>query len=120
MLVAGLGITWILDGLEVTMMGAVGAVLQRPDVMHFSAAQVGFISSCYLAGAVLGALVFGHLTDQFGRRLFFFLSLIIYLIGVGFSALSWSLPSFALFRFITGVGIGGEYSAPRSTRRSTN
>lgn len=114
MLVVGLGITWILDGLEVTMMGAVGAVLQRPDVLHFSAAQVGFISSCYLTGAVIGALVFGYLTDRFGRRRFFFLSLTVYLVGVGLTATSWSLASFSIFRFVTGAGIGGEYSAVNS------
>jgi MFS family permease len=114
LLVMGLGITWILDGLEVTLMGAISAVLQRPDVMHFSAAQIGFISSCYLAGAVIGSLVFGHFTDRFGRRKFFFLSLSIYLVGVGCTALSWNLASFAIFRFITGAGIGGEYSAVNS------
>jgi len=114
LLVMGLGITWILDGLEVTLMGAISAVLERPDVMHFSAAQIGFIGSSYLTGAVLGSLVFGHLTDRFGRRRFFFLSLSIYLVGVGFTALSWNLASFAIFRFITGAGIGGEYSAVNS------
>jgi MFS family permease len=113
-LVMGLGITWILDGLEVTLMGAISAVLQRPDVLNFSAAQIGFISSCYLAGAVIGSIVFGHLTDRFGRRKFFFLSLAIYLVGVAFTALSWNLASFALFRFVTGMGIGGEYSAVNS------
>jgi MFS family permease len=114
LLVIGLGITWILDGLEVTLMGAISAVLQRPDVMDFSAAQIGFISSCYLTGAVIGSLVFGHLTDRFGRRKFFFMSLSIYLAGVGLTALSWNLASFAIFRFITGAGIGGEYSAVNS------
>jgi MFS family permease len=114
LLVLALGITWILDGLEVTLMGAIGAVLTRPDVMHFSAAQIGFISSCYLAGAVIGSMVFGHLTDRFGRRKFFFLSLSIYLAGVGLTAFSWNLASFAVFRFITGAGIGGEYSAVNS------
>jgi MFS family permease len=114
LLVMGLGITWILDGLEVTLMGAISAVLERPDVMHFSAAQIGFIGSSYLAGAVIGSLVFGHLTDRFGRRMFFFLSLSLYLIGVGLTALSWNLASFAIFRFITGAGIGGEYSAVNS------
>jgi MFS family permease len=114
LLVLALGITWILDGLEVTLMGAIGAVLTRPDVMHFSAAQIGFISSSYLAGAVIGSIVFGHLTDRFGRRKFFFLSLSIYLAGVGFTAFSWNLASFAIFRFITGAGIGGEYSAVNS------
>ena len=114
LLVVGLGITWVLDGLEITMMGAVSAVLQRPDVLHLSAAQVGFISSSYLTGAVLGSLVFGYLTDRFGRRLFFFLSLSIYLAGVALTAISWNLASFAAFRFITGAGIGGEYSAVNS------
>src|SRR5438876_1153578 len=114
LLVVGLGITWILDGLEVTLMGAVAAVLQRDDVLRLSAAQIGFSSSCYVAGAVLGALVLGHLTDRFGRRQFFFLSLSIYLLGVGLTAISWNLGSIALFRFITGVGIGGEYSAVNS------
>jgi MFS family permease len=114
LLVLALGITWILDGLEVTLMGAIGAVLTRPDVLHFSAAQIGFISSCYLAGAVIGSIVFGHLTDRFGRRKFFFLSLSIYLAGVGLTAFSWNLASFAVFRFITGAGIGGEYSAVNS------
>src|SRR5690242_20445736 len=114
LLVIALGITWVLDGLEVTLMGAISAVLQRPDVLHFSAAQIGAISSAYLLGAVLGSLVFGHLTDRFGRRKFFFISLGIYLLGVGLSAFSWNLWSFALFRFITGAGIGGEYSAVNS------
>ena len=95
-------------------MGAISAVLQRPDVLHFSAAQVGAISSAYLVGAVLGSLVFGHLTDRHGRRKFFFISLGIYLLGVGLTAFSWNLWSFALFRFITGAGIGGEYSAVNS------
>ncbi len=102
LLVIGLGITWVLDGLEVTLMGAISAVLQRPDVMHFTGAQIGAISSSYLAGAVIGSLIFGHLTDRYGRRTFFFISLAIYLIGVGLTAASWNLWSFALFRFITG------------------
>ena len=114
LLVIGLGITWVLDGLEVTLMGAISAVLERPDVLHFTAAQIGSISSCYLVGAVLGALVFGHLTDRYGRRTFFFISLGTYLVGVGLTAISWNLVSFAAFRFLTGAGIGGEYSAVNS------
>ena len=114
LLVIGLGITWVLDGLEVTLMGAISAVLQRRDVFHFTGAQIGTISSFYLAGAVIGSLLFGHLTDRFGRRTFFFISLAIYLLGVALTALSWNLWSFALFRFITGTGIGGEYSAVNS------
>ena len=114
LLVIGLGITWVLDGLEITLMGAISAVLQRPDVLHFTAAEIGSISSAYLTGAVLGSLVFGHLTDRFGRRKFFFITLALYLLGVGLTALSWNLWSFALFRFLTGAGIGGEYSAVNS------
>ncbi|HLH77198.1 MAG TPA: MFS transporter, partial [Candidatus Binataceae bacterium] len=114
LLVLGLGITWVLDGLEVTLMGAISAVVQRPEVLNLSAAQIGSIGSAYLAGAVLGAVLFGHLTDRFGRRRFFFISLSIYLVGVGLSAFSWNLYSFAAFRFITGSGIGGEYSAINS------
>ena len=114
LLVVALGITWILDGLEVTLMGAVAAVLQHPQTLNFSAAEIGFLSSCYLTGAVLGALVFGHLTDSFGRRTFFFITLALYLAGVGATAFAWNLWSFALFRFITGAGIGGEYSAVNS------
>jgi MFS family permease len=114
LLVVGLGITWILDGLEVTLMGAISAVLQRGDVLGFSAAQIGLISSAYLTGAVTGSLIFGHLTDRFGRRTFFFVSLSTYLIGVGLTAVSWNLASFAAFRFLTGAGIGGEYSAVNS------
>jgi MFS family permease len=114
LLVIGLGITWVLDGLEVTLMGAISAVLQRRDVLNFTGAQIGAIGSSYLAGAVIGSLVFGHLTDRFGRRRFFFISLAIYLLGVGLTAFSWNVWSFALFRFITGTGIGGEYSAVNS------
>lgn len=114
LLVVGLGITWILDGLEVTLMGAISAVLQRHDVLGFSATQIGLISSAYLTGAVLGSLIFGHLTDRFGRRTFFFVSLSTYLIGVGLTAVAWNLASFAAFRFLTGAGIGGEYSAVNS------
>jgi len=114
LLVVALGITWILDGLEVTLMGAVAAILQHPQTLDFSAAQIGFLSSCYLTGAVIGALVFGHLTDKYGRRKFFFITLVLYLAGVGLTACAWNLWSFALFRFITGAGIGGEYSAVNS------
>jgi MFS family permease len=114
MLVIALGITWILDGLEVTLMGAVAAVLQHKATLNFTGAEIGFLSSCYLTGAVLGALIFGHLTDRFGRRKFFFITLALYLVGVGLTAVSWNLWSFALFRFMTGAGIGGEYSAVNS------
>ncbi len=114
LLILSLGITWVLDGLEVTLLGAIAGALESPDTLGLSAAQIGFISSSYLAGAVLGAVVFGFLTDHFGRRRFYFLTLSIYLLGVGLTALSWDLWSFACFRFLTGAGIGGEYSAINS------
>ncbi|MGH7907181.1 MAG: MFS transporter, partial [Candidatus Binataceae bacterium] len=114
LLIAGLGITWILDGLEVTLMGAISGVLQRPDVLGLRAAEIGLIGSFYLAGAVAGALIFGYFTDRFGRRKFFFISLAIYLIGVALTAVSWNFASMAAFRLVTGAGIGGEYAAVNS------
>ncbi len=114
MIAAGLGITWVLDGLEVTLFGAVSAVLQDPETLNFSPAEIGLLASFYLVGAVLGSLVFGWLTDRYGRRLFFFITLATYLIGVLLSAFSWNFWSFAVFRFITGSGIGGEYAAINS------
>lgn len=111
LIVSALGITWTLDGLEVTLSGAVSGVLQDPQVMNFSPAQIGSIASAYLAGAVLGSLVFGYLTDRWGRKKLFFLTLGIYLLGTLLTAFSWNLLSFALFRFLTGSGIGGEYAA---------
>src|SRR3954454_2481306 len=69
--VLALGITWIIDGLEVTLVGAIGGVLQEPATLHFSSEQIGLLGSAYLAGAVLGALVFGYLTDRYGRKTLF-------------------------------------------------
>ena len=106
-----LGITWTLDGLEVTLSGAVSGVLQDPEVMNFSPAAIGAIASAYLLGAVLGSLLFGYLTDRWGRKKLFFLTLGVYLGGTFLTAFSWNFWSFAFFRFITGSGIGGEYAA---------
>jgi MFS family permease len=114
LVVLALGVTWILDGLEVTFKGAVSGVLQLPETMGFSAADIGLLASGYLAGAVLGALVFGRLTDRYGRKRMFFITLGVYLAGVGLSAFSWDFWSFFAFRFITGCGIGGEYAAINS------
>src|SRR5580704_6101036 len=113
--VVALGITWILDGLEVTLAGAVSPALKESPRMHFSNADVGLASSAYLAGAVLGALFFGWLTDRLGRKRLFFMTLAVYLVATAATALSWNLWSFALFRFFTGAGIGGEYTAINST-----
>jgi MFS family permease len=111
LVVIALGITWSLDGLEVTLNGAISGVLQEPRVMNFSAPQIGSIASAYLIGAVGGALVFGYLTDRWGRKRLFFITLAIYLGGTLLTAFSWSFWSFAAFRLITGSGIGGEYAA---------
>jgi MFS family permease len=109
-----LGITWVLDGLEVTLTGSVSGVLQRPDSLGFSGTEIGLLGSGYVAGAVLGALFFGYLTDVMGRKKLFFITLGVYVLGVALSALAWNLPSFMLFRFLTGAGIGGEYAAINS------
>jgi MFS family permease len=114
LVVAALGITWILDGLEVTVVGAIGPVLQNPQTLGLSAATIGAAGSAYVVGAVAGALVFGWLTDRFGRRVVFYVTLIVYLSGVLLTAISWSFVSFAIFRAITGFGIGGEYAAINS------
>lgn len=111
LIVIALGVTWTLDGLEVTLNGAVSGVLQDPQVMNFSPEQIGSIASTYLVGAVLGALLFGYLTDRWGRKKLFFITLAVYLGGTLLTAFSWNVWSFALFRFITGSGIGGEYAA---------
>jgi MFS family permease len=114
LVVCALGVTWILDGLEVTFKGAVSGVLQLPETFGFTAAQIGLLGSGYLGGAVLGALVFGRLTDRYGRKKLFFITLAVYLAGVGASAFAWDFWSFFAFRFLTGCGIGGEYAAINS------
>jgi MFS family permease len=114
-MVAALGITWILDGLEVTLAGALSGALKASPTLHFSNFDVGIANSAYLAGAVLGALGFGWLTDRIGRKKLFFVTLALYLTATAATALSWSVASYALFRFFTGAGIGGEYTAINST-----
>ena len=114
MVVTALGITWIIDGLEVTMIAAFSAVLQEPRSLHLSGTQIGLLNTAYLAGAVLGALVFGYLTDRLGRKKLFSVTLGLYLVSAFLTALSWNFASFGLFRFLTGAAIGGEYSAINS------
>ncbi len=113
--VLALGITWILDGLEVTLAGALSGALKQSPVLRFSNFEVGISNSFYLLGAVLGALGFGWLTDRIGRRKLFFVTLALYLTATAATALSWGVISYALFRFLTGAGIGGEYTAINST-----
>ena len=111
LVVIALGITWALDGLEVTLAGAVAGALKDSPSLALSNAQVGLAASFYLAGAVLGALFFGWLTDRLGRKRLFSITLGLYLIATAATALSWDFYSFSLFRFLTGAGIGGEYTA---------
>lgn len=115
LVVVALGITWILDGLEVTLAGTISGALKASPVLHFSNADVGFAASAYLAGAVGGALFFGWLTDRLGRKKLFFITLAVYLVATAATAFSWNIWSFAFFRFLTGAGIGGEYTAINST-----
>jgi len=114
LVVTALGVTWILDGLEVTLAGSIAGALQQSPILRFTEAEVGAVGSAYLAGAVGGALLFGYLTDRLGRRKLFFVTLGIYLSATAATAFSWNFTSFALFRFLTGAGIGGEYTAINS------
>jgi MFS family permease len=114
LVVVALGVTWILDGIEVTIVGAIAPVLQNARTLALSALEIGNAASAYVIGAVAGALLFGWLTDRFGRRLVFYVTLIVYLAGVILTAASWNFWSFAAFRALTGFGIGGEYAAINS------
>src|SRR6188472_4720613 len=115
LVVIALGITWILDGLEVTLAGSLAGALKESPTLRFTNTDIGLASSAYLLGAVLGALFFGWLTDRLGRKKLFFITLAVYLVATAATALSWNLWSFMLFRFLTGAGIGGEYTAVNST-----
>ena len=115
LVVAALGITWILDGLEVTLAGSLAGALKESPSLHFSNTDIGLASSAYLAGAVIGAIFFGWLTDRIGRKKLFFITLAVYLTATAATATSWNIASFAFFRFLTGAGIGGEYTAINST-----
>jgi MFS family permease len=114
LVVVALGVTWILDGLEVTLAGSVAPALQESPVLRLDAADVGASASIYLLGGISGALFFGWLTDRWGRKRLFNITLGLYLVATAATALSWSFWSFALFRFLTGAGIGGEGTAINS------
>lgn len=115
LVVVALGITWILDGLEVTLAGAVSGALKESPTLRFSNTDVGIAGAAYLAGAVFGAVFFGWLTDRLGRKKLFTITVLVYLSATAATAFSWNLWSFLLFRFLTGMGIGGEYTAINST-----
>jgi len=115
LIVVALGITWILDGLEVTLAGSLSGVLKQSSALGLSNTEIGLAGSAYLGGAVVGALFFGWLTDRLGRKRLFFITLGVYLVATAATALSWNFWSFAIFRLLTGAGIGGEYTAINST-----
>lgn len=112
LVVAALGITWILDGLEVTLVGSLSPAIS--EGLGLSTTQIGLSGSAYILGAVLGALVFGRLTDTFGRRRLFTITVGVYLAATIATGFAWDFWSFLLFRFLTGAGIGGEYGAVNS------
>ncbi len=113
-MVFALGIAWILDGLEVTLVGSLAPILRRPQTLGLSAQGVGLVASSYLLGAVLGSLLFGYLADRSGRKRLFTVTLLLYITATAASGLAWNIVSLALCRFLTGAGIGGEYSAINS------
>ena len=112
--VIGLGITWILDGFEVTLVGALASVLTKADTLHLSTQQASSAGTWYLLGAIAGALFFGYLTDRLGRKKLFMVTLAVYLVFTVCTAFAWSFYSFAIFRILAGAGIGGEYAAINS------
>jgi MFS family permease len=113
-IIVALGTSWLLDGLEVTLVGSLAGVLESKSGLHLTDQQVTGAATTYLAGAVLGALLFGYLTDRLGRRKLFLVTLATYSLATIASAFSWGILSFSIFRFFTGVGIGGEYAAINS------
>jgi MFS family permease len=115
LVVVALGVTWILDGLEVTLAGALSGALKQSPVLHLNNLEIGLANSAYLLGAVLGAVGFGWLTDRLGRSKLFFITLAVYLLATAATAFSWNAASYTLFRCLTGAGIGGEYTAINST-----
>jgi MFS family permease len=115
LVIVALGITWVLDGLEVTLAGSLSGELMQSSGLGLSNTQIGLAGSGYLCGAVVGAFAFGWLTDRLGRKKLFSITLALYLLATGATGLAWNVWSFVLFRFLTGAGIGGEYTAINST-----
>jgi MFS family permease len=113
-MIAALGVAWVLDGLEIQIASIVGPVLQRADTLHLTSGEVGFSATVYLLGEVFGALIFGRLSDRLGRRKLFIVTLGLYLVANGLTALAFHYPVFLVFRFAAGMGIGGEYAAIHS------
>lgn len=112
--VIALGITWVLDGLEVTLVGSLAAAIHESPSLRLSETQIGLSASAYLIGAVIGAIGFGWMADRIGRQKLFFITLTVYMVASILTGFSWDFWSFSLFRFLTGAGIGGEYAAVNS------
>src|SRR6195952_2672560 len=115
LVIIALGIAWILDGLEVTIVGSLSGALPESPLLHLTGSEIGAAASAYLIGAVGGALFFGWLTDRLGRKKLFTVTVLVYLVATIACGLSWDFWSFAFFRFLTGAGIGGEYAAVNAT-----
>lgn len=115
LIIIGLGTVWILDGLEVTIVGAIGGALTLPGSgLELTATQVGFAAAAYIMGATVGALIFGRLTDVYGRKKLFLVTLGVYLVATVLTAFSMNPTWFFVCRAFTGAGIGGEYAAINS------
>src|SRR5881409_1155531 len=116
-LVIALGVAWVLDGLEITVASSIAATLKDPHALHMSSSSVGLATgTIYLLGEVFGALIFGRMSDAWGRRKLFMFTLGVYLVGSGLTAATWNRSTGAVVflyacRFIAGMGIGGEYAA---------
>jgi MFS family permease len=115
LVVGGLGTVWILDGLEVTIVGSIASrMTEKGSGISLGAGQIGTAAAIYVVGACLGALFFGQLTDRYGRKKLFLITLGVYFVATAATAFAWTPWYFYLCRFFTGAGIGGEYSAINS------
>lgn len=112
--VLALGVTWVLDGLEVTLAASLATAIRDTPSMRMGAAEIGYAASAYLVGAVIGAVLFGWLADRWGRRRIFFVTLLLYIAATIATGFAWDVWSFAFCRALTGAGIGGEYAAVNS------